>query len=65
MKRTLIGPAYQAYAVSDMNLILLDFISGMSIGIEFFTGEDLDPEDVFACQVDLFIFRITFVRKRA
>lgn len=65
MKRTLIGPAYQAYAVSDMNLILLDFISGMSIGIEFFTGEDLDPEDVFAMQVDLLIIRITFVRKRA
>ena len=26
-----------------MNLILLDFISGMSVGIEFFTGEDLEP----------------------
>ena len=47
-----------------MNVILLDFISGMSIGIEFFTGDDLEEEDQFAMQLDLLILRITFVRKR-
>lgn len=47
-----------------MNVILLDFISGMSFGIEFFLGEDLDEEDVFAFQIDLLILRFTFIRKR-
>ena len=41
--------------------ISLDFISGMSIGIEFFTGEDLMPGDRFAMTIDLVIFRITFI----
>ena len=47
-----------------MNLILLDFISGMCIGIELFIGDDLEEDDVFAVQIDLLILRITFIRKR-
>jgi hypothetical protein len=47
-----------------MNIILFDFISGMSIGIELFTGDDLEEEDVFAMQIDLLILRITYIRKR-
>jgi len=47
-----------------MNIILLDFISGMSIGIELFTGDDLEEDDVFAFQIDLLILRITYIRKR-
>ena len=47
-----------------MNVILLDIISGMSIGLEFFLDDDLDEEDVFAFQIDLLILRITFIRKR-
>ena len=47
-----------------MNVILLDFISGMSIGLEFFLDDDLEEDDVFAFQIDLLILRITFIRKR-
>jgi hypothetical protein len=47
-----------------MNLILLDFISGMSLGIELFIGDDLEEDDVFAMQIDMLIIRITYVRKR-
>lgn len=46
------------------NVIDLDFIPGMSIGMEIFVGEDAAPEDKFAVTVDLLIFRITFVRRR-
>ena len=44
------------------NIIMLDFISGMCLGIEFFFGEDLDPDDQFAVAIDLLILRITYVR---
>jgi hypothetical protein len=47
-----------------MNIILLDVITGMCLGIEFFTGDELDEEDQFAMQIDLLILRITFIRKR-
>jgi len=47
-----------------MNVILLDFISGMCLGIELFTGDDLEEDDVFAMQIDLLILRITYIRKR-
>jgi len=42
-------------------ILLADFITGMSVGIEFFTGEDLEPGDSFAMQVDLLIIRFTLI----
>lgn len=46
------------------NLIDLDFIPGISVGLEIFVGEDAAPEDLFAVTIDLLIIRITFVRRR-
>ena len=46
------------------NLFDLDFISGISIGLEVFIGDDAAPEDLFAITVDLLIFRFTYVRRR-
>lgn len=44
-----------------MHTILLDFISGVSVGVEFFLGEDLAEGDKFAMTLDLFIVRFTYV----
>ena len=44
-----------------MNIFLLEFITGMSLGIEFFFGEDLEPQDKFAMCVDILILRITYI----
>jgi len=41
--------------------LFVDFISGMCVGLEFFSGEDLEPGDKFAMQIDLLIIRFTFV----
>ena len=46
------------------NVFLFDFISGMSIGIEFHTGEALDPPDIFAMTLDLLIIRVTYIRTK-
>ena len=56
--------ARAAFAVCNMNVILMDFISGMCLGVELFLGEDLDPDDVFAIQFDLLIVRITYIRTK-
>lgn len=40
---------------------MLDFISGVMAGIEFYFGENLEPEDKFAMTVDLLIFRVSVV----
>ena len=37
------------------NVFIFDFISGMSVGIEFYFGEALEPEDTFAMSIDFFI----------
>ena len=42
-------------------IILADFITGLSIGFELFMGEDLEPGDRFAIQIDLVIYRFTFI----
>ena len=42
-------------------IILADSITGLSIGFELFMGEDTKPGDRFAIQVDLVIFRFTFI----
>ena len=44
-----------------MNLICFSFITGMSLGIKFYTGDDLDEGDRFAMSIDLFIINITYV----
>lgn len=36
-------------------------IPGVSIGIEFFLGEDLAPGDKFAMTIDLLIVRFTLI----
>ncbi len=41
--------------------LIISFISGVSVGIEFFSGEDLHPEDKFAMTLDIFIIRLSFV----
>ena len=47
-----------------INLFSFDFITGMSIGIEFFLGDDLQEGDTFAMTIDLLIIRITYVRSK-
>ena len=47
------------------NVILLDFISGMCLGLEFFLGEDLEEDDVFAMTLHLLIVRITYIITRS
>jgi hypothetical protein len=44
-----------------MHSFYLDFITGVSLGIELFTGSDLAPGDKFACTIDFFIVRLTYV----
>lgn len=41
--------------------VYFEFISGMCVGLEFYTGEDLEIGDKFAMQIDLLIIRFTFV----
>jgi hypothetical protein len=48
-----------------MNLVFIDFITGVCLGLEIFTGDDAEPDDVFAVCIDLLIVRITYVRKKA
>lgn len=36
----------------------------MSVGIEFFVGEDLQDGDSFAMTIDLLIIRVTYVRSK-
>ena len=47
-----------------MKYVFFDFITGMSVGLEIFTGEDLEPDDSFAMTIDLLILRITYVVKK-
>lgn len=44
-----------------MHILTANFISGMSLGIVFYTGDDLESGDKFAMTLDLFIVRITYV----
>lgn len=44
-----------------IHMFNFDFISGVSVGIEFFTGEALLEGDKFAMTIDLFIVRFTYV----
>ncbi len=44
-----------------MHNIMLSWITGMSLGIEFYTGEDVVEGDKFAMTIDLFIVRLTYV----
>jgi len=46
------------------NLLDLDFISGICVGLEIFAGEDAAPEDLFAVTLDILIIRFTFVRAK-
>jgi hypothetical protein len=41
--------------------IFLNFITGFSVGLELFLGDDLEENDKFACNIDLGIFRMTYV----
>jgi len=41
--------------------ILVDFITGVSVGIELYMGEDLAPGDKFALTLDVVIIRVTFI----
>ena len=41
--------------------VLADFISGVSVGIELYTGKDVFEGDKFALTIDLFILRFTFI----
>ena len=42
--------------------ILFDFISGVSVGIEVYSGEDVFEGDEFAITIDLFIVRFTLIK---
>ena len=44
-----------------MYSILLSFIPGVVVGLEFFTGNDLMEGDKFAAVLSLGILRLTFV----
>lgn len=61
MKRTQIVPVLQASVVSDMHSIYLNWITGMNLGIEIFTGDDVMDGDKFAVKLNLLIFSITYV----
>ena len=41
--------------------VLADFISGISVGIELYTGKDVFEGDKFALTLDLFIIRFTLI----
>jgi len=41
--------------------LLANFITGVSVGIEFYTGDDLMDGDKFAVTLDLLIIRFTLV----
>ncbi len=41
--------------------LLANFITGVSVGIEFYTGDDLIEGDKFAVTLDLLIIRFTLV----
>lgn len=61
MKRTQIGPVLQASVESDMHSIYVNWITGMNLGIEIFTGDDVMDGDKFAIKLNLLIFSITYV----
>lgn len=42
-------------------VVFAEFITGMSVGIEIFIGEDCQPEDKLAIKLDLLIIRFTFI----
>ena len=44
-----------------INLFNFSFITGFSIGIEFYTGDALMDGDKFAMTLDLGIVRLTYV----
>jgi len=45
-------------------IVNLDFITGVSVGLEFYLGEDAAPEDVFAVTMDFVIIRITLLKRK-
>lgn len=42
-------------------MLVASWITGMSVGIEFFTGDDLEEGDKFAMVLNLAIVRLTLV----
>ena len=44
-----------------MHNLIVTLITGMSLGIELYTGDDLSPKDKFAMTIDLLIVRFTYV----
>ena len=44
-----------------LHIFNLNFITGVSVGIEIFTGDATLPGDKFAVTIDLFIIRFTYV----
>lgn len=46
------------------NVLTVEFIPGVCLGIEVFSGEDAAKEDLFAITLDLLVVRFTYIRKR-
>lgn len=46
------------------NVLTAEFIPGVCLGIEVFSGPDAATEDLFAITFDLLIIRFTYIRKR-
>jgi hypothetical protein len=43
------------------HVFLLDWVSGFVLGIDIFTGDDLEDEDRFAMTLHFGIFRFTYI----
>ncbi len=43
-----------------MHNLIVTFIPGIKLGIEFFIGEDLEEGDAFALTLDLLVLRFTY-----
>lgn len=44
-----------------MTEIAVDWITGLSVGLEFPPVKDIDEDLKFAMNIDLFIFRVVFL----
>lgn len=47
-----------------MSILTFDFITGFSVGIELFFGDDAMDGDQFAVCLDLGIFRLTYIKQK-
>ena len=43
----------------------IDLLTGVMLGIEFPSPKDIDEDLLFACVLDLFIFRFVFLKWKA